>query len=751
MVKRQSIVKKLERTVCLVLTLSLWGCGQKEPQTTVENIELIEPVNTAAEYEEAACRTLFNTQIYSASVFPYVVEYSFAEREKFAGYGALPGESVKKKETLVYSDSESIDATLEAMEERLEAMDEEYLTYKQELEEEWAVSRYTRESYKSVYENCLRNEPAPYVAPPETGGSESTENGESTETGENTENGENSRGTAQSYEEWQRAYNIWQQQTHEWEGKYRKLAYTIELQEKALEQRTALYELDRAYYVKQLARVREQKKNGSITAGMDGEIVAISQLTYGNYVEKETSVIAVGNPGEKVLKCNYINSSVISGAEEIYALIDGKRYEVEYRTLSAEEYNELTAAGETIYSAFSLIHAGEEVEIGDFAVIVVVTEKKENVLSVPKDAIHKDESGRYVYVLQDGESIYTYVETGMSDGAYTEITHGLEAGQKVLLTKAAGYSGETVQVEKGSFGSTFEGKGYMYYPSSRMVTNPIEHGTVYFTELLVSKYQHVEKGDVIARVHVQMDDIEYERLQTQLTRLKERLEDYREQNAGDTSEAVEKNIAARQEAIEKVEEQMAQRKADAETKEIVSDMTGVVIWTAEHDEEDILYQKENLIQVAEEETCYVIVENTNQLLNYGNKVTIRYEDKEGKQKSAEGMVASISAAGVSKAIDTEHSMILLPADVIADMAVATEGYGGWWNRNRYTVTAAIRQMDNVLLVPRSAVAEISGSTYVYVKEEDGSITARSFVAGGFDSMNYWVVEGLTEGMNVCLK
>lgn len=732
--------KKIKSMCCLLLTLSLCGCAGSGQEMGEEDIVLLDPVNTAAEYEEAACRTIYDVTVYSGSVFPYVAEYSFAENEKFAGYGALPGESVKKGDTLVYSDSESIDAKIEALEKKIDSMDEEYLTYKQELEEEWSVSKYTRESYKSVYENCLRNEPAPYVETPE-------EDGENAEGGEST--GEN-RSTAQTYEEWQHSYTIWQQQTHEWEGKYRKLAYSIELQEKALEQKTALYELDRAYQVKQLTRLKEQKANGSITTGMDGEIVAIRDLTYGNSVEKETSLVAVGNTGRKVLKCNYINSSVIAKAEEIYALINGKRCEVEYQALLAEEYNELTSAGETVYSTFYLAEP-EEAEIGDFAVIVVVAGRKENALSVPKEAIHKDEAGRYVYVLENGESIYTYVEIGVSDGAYTEITYGLTAGQKVLLTGETGYEGETVQVKKGSFSSTFEGKGYMYYPASRMVQNPIEHGTVYFTEMLVSKYQHVEKGDVIAKVHVQMDEMEYKRLQTSLQRQKERLADYIEQNGADTSEEAAKTIAAKQEAIEKLEEQIAQIEADAKTGEIVSDQTGIVIWAAEHEEEDILYQTENLIQVADEETCYVIVENTNQLLNYGNKVSIRYEDKEGKEKSAEGMVASISAAGVSKAIDTEYSMILLPSDVIADMAVATEGYGGWWNRNRYTITAVIRQMDNVLVVPKSAVREIAGNTYVYVKEEDGSVTARSFVAGGFDSKNYWIVEGLTEGMNVCLK
>lgn len=749
MMKKRGMAGKGITAVFLCFSCFFSGCAGKGAEAVSENIELIDPVNSVAEYEVAAYRNLYDVEIYSASVLPYVVEYSFAESEKFLGYGALPGEHVEENDTLAYSDYESIDAQIEAMEERIEAMDEDYLTYKQELEEEWAETKYTRESYKSVYENCLKNEPAPYVkeeVETEESGGDTQEESDGSGESNGSDEGEDA-----AYIEWQKAYAIWEQQTHEWEGKYRKLAYTIELQERALEQKTALYRLDRAYYVTQLERLKEQRKDGSILAGMSGEIVAISDLSYGETVSKEKPIVAVGNMETKVLKCNYISSVVMSGAEEIYAFVDGKKYEVEYQAISAEEYTELTAAGETVYSTFYLLDDADEVKIGDFAVIVVVGERRENVLSVPKDAIHKDEAGHYVYVLEDDESIYTYVETGMSDGAYTEIESGLSEGQKVLLTAATQYGNETAKVQMGSFSSTFEGSGYMYYPSSRMVQNPIEYGTVYFGEMLVSQYQHVEKGDVIATVHVQMDELELKRQETKLARLEERLQDYREQNAGDTSEAVLENIASRQEAIDEVKELIADMKADGATTEIKADRTGIIIWTANHEAEDILYANENLLQVADEDTCYVILENTNQLLNYGNEVSIGYEDREGNAKTASGTVASVAAAGLSSALGAEYSMILLPPEVISDMAVATQGYYGWWNRNRYTVTAVIREMNNVLVVPRSAVTEIAGNTYVYVIDENGNVTAKSFVAGGFDSSNYWVIEGLSEGMNVCLK
>ena len=85
------------------------------------------------------------------------------------------------------------------------------------------------------------------------------------------------------------------------------------------------------------------------------------------------------------------------------------------------------------------------------------------------------------------------------------------------------------------------------------------------------------------------------------------------------------------------------------------------------------------------------------------------------------------------------------------MAGSTADDSGWWSRSAYTVTAEIRNMENVLLVPKGAVKEKDGATYVNVKLEDGSIESRSFIAGGSNNSYYWCVEGLTEGMEICLE
>ena len=108
----------------------------------------------------------------------------------------------------------------------------------------------------------------------------------------------------------------------------------------------------------------------------------------------------------------------------------------------------------------------------------------------------------------------------------------------------------------------------------------------------------------------------------------------------------------------------------------------------------------------------------------------------------------MSKAGVGRELQKDTKKILLPEESVESVLQGAIS-GDWWNRYRYTVSANVRTMDNVIVVPRTAVYDNGGKTYVYVKDADGSIKVRFFVSGGYNDRYYWVVEGLTEGMEIC--
>ena len=64
---------------------------------------------------------------------------------------------------------------------------------------------------------------------------------------------------------------------------------------------------------------------------------------------------------------------------------------------------------------------------------MLLLEKIPNALVVPSGAIHRDEFEKFVYVLQGGAPVRRVVTAGSGDGEVTEITAGLEAGDRVIV------------------------------------------------------------------------------------------------------------------------------------------------------------------------------------------------------------------------------------------------------------------------------------------------------------------------------
>lgn len=726
------------------LTTAITGCGQTPPQESVAHeVELLEPVGMTDSGEAARRRNLYDTDIYSATVVPYVEEYGFDDEVTLKEFGAFPGETVARGEILALSDTEKIDKQIEEQLERIQDMETEFAEYQLQVQEDLAEPREEVKRLADIVENLEREKPEEYLkVPPKPEEGPPEEEPPGTVSGPDAElpPEEEKPQVNPAYKEWEQQYNYWN-------GRYRIADHGVNTALLQLEQRTALYELDHAYAMQQLGFLRDNKNNITVHSGMAGNVVALTDYGYGDRIEGETPIVAVGDPQRLVLKSDYINRKAAATAQEMYAVIDGIRYEVEYVPMESDEYTRLTAQGETVYSTLYLKGDTQNVHLGDYVAVVVVNKKQEQALSVPADAIHKDDTGSYVYVVKGDENIYTPVSTGMSDGVYTEILSGIAEGDVVRLDQGRQYSDQRVTLQMGSFYTDFSGNGYMIYPSSVVQRNPITHGTVYFQEFQTAMYQHVEKGDVIATVRVAADEIGLQRLTLQLQRQLERVQDLMEQGEEENKKAIEN----RQKEILKLQEDIAELTQDYQTTAIRAQQSGIVIWMADLENEDILQTDSYLVEIADENTCYVILENEGDILTYGNQVQVSYLDREEQQKETTGMVANLNGRAVSRFLHQEYALILLPSELIGDMSVGTAGWGGWWNRAIFGVEARLREMDNVLIVPRRAVRETDGCTYVNVVEPDGSIVRRSFIAGGFDKSNYWVVEGLTEGMELCLE
>ena len=116
-----------------------------------------------------------------------------------------------------------------------------------------------------------------------------------------------------------------------------------------------------------------------------------------------------------------------------------------------------------------------------------------------------------------------------------------------------------------------------------------------------------------------------------------------------------------------------------------------------------------------------------------------------------GEVVMVSNCAISSELDTGYNVIRVSKEDFAKMAASNRGFDGWWMRSHFDVSVEVRSMDNVVLIPKSAVTVESGVTYVTILDENNKPTLKSFIAGGSDNFNYWVVDGLSEGTKICLE
>lgn len=709
-----------KRTISILLAISmmaaLTGCGG-DVQTGGDDknaVSLVEPVNAESGTEVAACRNMYSATVYSSYALPYVEEYAFTENVTFDRYGAFPGEQVKKGDVLLYSDTTGLDDQIEKAEENLKAKAERHAE-DVESKNESIENAYASLTTAQIYYDMCKNT----IASLEARGEKDTDLYAS------------AVAQANGYKKQVSHYE------HQWN-----------MAKIALEQSVELYDMEYAYEAAQLKKLKSQSKESKLQSQMDGYVVSLVALSQGDRINKDVPVVAIGDTTQKIVKCEYINKATAEKAKDMYAFVNGKRYEVEYQPMETEEYNRLSAQGETIYTTFVVKDEANEIQIGDFVVVNVVNDSREGALSISKSAIKKDESGNYVFVYKDGEAIYTKIETGFSDGTYTEILDGLNDGDVILSEDAHQADIGRKTVGKGTFSTTAKVSGSLGYPSNTLIRNEVSYGTTYFVEYNVENYDIVSKGDVLATIRVEKDPITLNRYEKQLQRANERLNDMLNDDVEDDEEV----LADRREAIADIEETIAEIKADFATTTIKADRDGVIVGMTSYEAEDIVQKDQIMFYIADEDTCYIEGTNDNLLMNFGNEVTISYNNMDNQTVTVPGTVANISELGLSSALHTEYVMFSVPSEYISDMAGSLWGnMTGWWNRNRFTVTATVREMKNVVLVPRSAVWSTNGNTYVDVVDKNGKVVTTSFVAGGFDTANYWVIEGLEEGTEICLE
>ncbi len=694
--------------------------AEKQPasaQDDISDIELLEPVGVTTNYDVAQFRNIYKAQVFSCVVSPAVTEFEYTTDAPFEKYEKMPGEEVASGDNLVSGDTSKLNEEYEQLAEDIADKTRDYDDEISDLQEDLYDAKKNEYELSVAYMDSYNQKPE-----------------------------ENSPG-----------YDMWAQLNLPAEAAYKEAVTAREKIEQSIKEKEELFALEKEYDQGCLQRTAEKINESKISSNMEGTVVAINWYSQGDYIQKNSNVVAVGDINQKVLHTEYVSKSTISKAEDVYALIDGKRYEVTYEIMEKEEYARLKKLNDVVYTTFYLNDQENEIPMGKFATLVVVEETRKNTLAVLSDALQKNGSDYYCYLFDGTDSVMQSVTTGLSDGVYTEIVSGLENGDMVLTNKAITAKGKTGTLEKGSVSAEYSGTGFLFYPSTEWMVNPAKTGTFYIREICVEQYQQVEAGQALAKIEVMSDEIGIARIERKIQRQQERLDRLLVKKSkiysDEVDRSLERAIRSRQKAIADLSEDLDKLTKYSDEIVLTAPYDGIITGITSLKEGDLISYNQKLVQISDQTLCYIIVEDKEGQLSYGNEATITYIGENSIKKSITGTVVSANKTALSKQLGTDYALILISEEDIGEIAKLGSAInsGGNWSRSRFDIKVEIRGVDDVVLVPKQAVTIVNQKTYVKVKGETGNITYVSFIAGGSDQQNYWVVEGLSEGMEICLE
>ncbi|MBO4390550.1 MAG: hypothetical protein J5825_06805 [Lachnospiraceae bacterium] len=386
--KKKQGVRLLAGVLSAGMILSLSACSTGEKGSESEMIELIEPQGAGVVTETVQKRDLRVMSTSSASLTVSSEDLSFSGDGRFDKYEVSLGEFVKEGTVLARLITKDQEKEIEDSEKKLEELTADYASANQMTELDIAIARQEIAEYAGA-------------------------------------------GMAAQV-------NIATNQLNK-----RLVEYQIEKdrqQEELTELQTRIEEL------------RESISHAELVAPCDGTMVSRRDLRYGGNVSAETLVISFapsGEPYQEGTKPVYHEDQfrIVTSAGDFvteryltkqcvdhYALIDGKRLELEYIPYSEDQSKAYSLAGLKKPTVYAVKDAGDcTLEVGDYVMVCYVTDQVLDTVAVSKDALLREGRTYYVYVLENGEQKRRDVEIGITNGIYTQILSGLEEGDVVYV------------------------------------------------------------------------------------------------------------------------------------------------------------------------------------------------------------------------------------------------------------------------------------------------------------------------------
>ncbi|MCR5799993.1 MAG: efflux RND transporter periplasmic adaptor subunit [Lachnospiraceae bacterium] len=275
-----------------------------------------------------------------------------------------------------------------------------------------------------------------------------------------------------------------------------------------------LHELKLSQINDQIAEEQKLLEGHDLVARKSGTVTFVKDLKSTNIINSCENVVVLADKNETYIElssCNLTaqNKKYLKNYDRFYTYVNGVRHELNEYSYTPEEL--ALADNKRVYPCERFVLDDPEVTpaIGENLLIYMTKNVKEHVLAVGNDSLFSDESGDFVYVLEDGKKIIKHVKLGNKSDHYTEVVSGLEEGELVFYTTNTyilkDYVTETVKLT--DFTVNREIEKYKVIDSEDRVFYSEYEGIV--ESVLVNDSKTVEKGDLIATIKLNEGGAQY--------------------------------------------------------------------------------------------------------------------------------------------------------------------------------------------------------------------------------------------------
>lgn len=369
---------------------------------------------------------------------------------------------------------------------------------------------------------------------------------------------------------------------------------------------------------------------------------------------------------------------------------------------------------------------------------------------------------------------------GLSDRLFTDTGSGGQQKpdrENYLRTDALGQDGQAnegqkqdnryrvLTLEKGVYTETTRSKSLTnWYGAMPEVLYSLEGVEARLNEYVVDHMQYVEAGDVIATVYTDVEEATLLEARTRLNRLTERLQDAQEQTERELEDILDEKAVTYNDyrkqildiryeqrqldwemekyqyesQIEEAGEELEKLTKAGKLYEITTDTAGYIYLDRRYPAGTQLKEGDVICKIIRPDTAYQSTESAPDQFCYGMTEEIAFQSG-----SEEYRVVSGGSRALYGNLDQGLTVFRRVSEGEVDREQLTN-----YAHAATMKEGLLKKVENVILVPCDAVTEEDGKYYVTVLLEDGTLLKTQFLPGGGNTEEYWVLDGLTEGMQI---